>query len=85
MPSNLKKSKYFRGIFKWNMEGIKEQFKDLSGLIIIDSLDNIDDLESDIQEFSANTGLQVKERKHVGLGGLKSVIDEAIKKLENQK
>ena len=85
MPSSLKKSKYFRGIFDWNMEGIKEQFKDLSGIIIIDSLDNMDELESDIEEFSENTGLKVKERKHVGLDGLKSVIEEAIKKLEPKK
>jgi hypothetical protein len=85
MPSNLKKSKYFRGIFDWNMEDIKEQFEHLDGLIIIDSLDSLDELESDIQEFSVNTGLQVKKRKHVGLDGLKSVIDEAIKKLEKQK
>jgi hypothetical protein len=83
MPSNLKKSKYFRGIFDWNMEGIKEQFEHLTGLIIIDSLGNLDELESDIEEFSVHTGLQVKDTKAVGLAGLKSVIDEAIKKLQN--
>jgi hypothetical protein len=85
MPSNLKKSKYFRGIFDWNMEGIKEQFEHLTGLIIIDSLGNLDELESDIEEFSVHTGLQVKDTKDVGLAGLKAVIDEAIKKLQNQK
>jgi hypothetical protein len=84
MPSNLKKSKYFRGIFDWNMEGIKEQFEHLTGLIIINSLDNLDELESDIEEFSVHTGLQVKDTKTVGLDGLKAVIDEAIKKLQNQ-
>ena len=84
MPSNLKKSKHFRGIFDWNMEDIKEQFQHLAGIIIIDSLDNLDELEGDIQEFSVNTGLQVKDTKTVGLNGLKSVIDEATKKLENQ-
>jgi hypothetical protein len=84
MPSNLKKSKYFRGIFDWNMEGIKEQFEHLTGLIIIDSLGNLDELESDIEEFSVHTGLQVKDTKAVGLAGLKAVIDEAIKKLQNQ-
>jgi hypothetical protein len=84
MPSNLKKSKYFRGIFDWNMEGIKEQFEHLTGLIIIDSLGNLDELESDIEEFSVHTGLQVKDTKAVGLAGIKAVIDEAIKKLQNQ-
>lgn len=85
MPSNLKKSARFREIFDWNMEDIKEQFEHLAGLIIIDSLDNLDELESDIEEFSIHTGLQVKDTKAVGLTGLKAVIDEAIKKLENQK
>ena len=85
MPSNLKKSKHFRGIFDWDMEGIKEQFEHLEGVIIIDSLDNLDELQSDIEEFCVNTRLQVKETKSVGLNGLKAVIDEAAKKLQNQK
>ena len=85
MPSNLKKNKYFREIFDWNLEGIKEQFEHLSGVIVIDSLDNLDELESDITEFCDNTGLQVKETKTVGLDGLKAVIDEATKKLQNKK
>jgi hypothetical protein len=84
MPSNLKKSKHFRGIFDGNMEGIKEQFEHLTGIIVIDSLDNLDALKSDIEEFSIHTGLQVKDKKAVGLDGLKAVIDEAIKKLQNQ-
>ena len=83
MPSNLKKSPRFREIFDWNMEGIKEQFEHLTGVIIIDSLDNLDELKSDIEEFSIHTGLQVKDKKAVGLHGLKAVIDEAIKKLHN--
>jgi hypothetical protein len=85
MPSNLKKSAQFREIFDWNMEGVKEQFENLEGLIIIDSLDNLDKFKSDIEEFSINTGLQVKDTKTVGLDGLKAVIDEAIKKLQTQK
>ncbi|MCW4016200.1 MAG: DUF1638 domain-containing protein [Candidatus Bathyarchaeota archaeon] len=83
MPSNLKQTEYFREIFDWNLEGIKEQFEHLNGLIIIDSLDNLNELKSDIEEFSENTGLAVKETKTVGLDGLKSVIDEAIKKLQS--
>jgi hypothetical protein len=85
MPSNLKKTKYFKEIFDWNMKGIKEQFEHLNGLIIIDSLDNLDELESDINEFSFFSGLEIKQTKHVGLDGLKAVIEEATKKLESQK
>ena len=84
MPSNLKKCARFREIFDWNMEGITEQFEHLAGLIIIDSLDNLDELKIDIEEFSIHTGLKVKDTKAVGLAGLKAVIDEAIKKLQNQ-
>ncbi len=85
MPSNLKNNKYFREIFDWNIEDIKEQFEHLAGVIIIDSLGNLDELQSDITEFCVNTGLQVKETKAVGLDGLKAVIDEAAKKLQNKK
>jgi hypothetical protein len=85
MPSNLKKSKFFRPIFDWNNEGVKEQFEHLDGIIIIDSLDNLDEFKDDIEEFSINTGLQIKDTKNVGLEGLKAVIDEAIKKLQNKK
>jgi len=84
MPSNLKKTAGFREIFDWNMEDVKDQFEDLSGLIIIDSLDNLDTFKSDIEEFSYHTGLEVKDTKVVGLDGLKAVIDEAIKKLHDR-
>ena len=83
MPSNLEKFKYFREIFDWNLEGVKEQFEHLNGVIIIDSLNNLDELKSDIEEFIQHTGLQVKTIKTVGLDGLKAVIDEALKKLQN--
>ena len=83
MPSNLKKFKYFREIFDWNLEGVKEQFEHLDGVIIIDSLNNLDELKSDIEEFIQHTGLQVKTIKTVGLDGLKAVIDEALKKLQD--
>ena len=84
MPSNLKKTAGFREIFDWNIEDVKDQFEDLSGLIIIDSLDNLDTFKSDIEEFSYHTGLEVKDTKVVGLDGLKAVIDEAIKKLHDR-
>lgn len=41
------------------------------------------ELRRDIEEFSYNTGLEVKKVKHVGLDGLKALIEEASKKLEN--
>ena len=84
MPSNLKKNKHFRQIFDWSFEDIKEQFEHLEGVILIDSLDNLDELRGDIEEFCVNTGLRVKETKTAGLEGLKAVIDEAAEKLQKQ-
>ena len=85
MPSNMKNSQHFREVFNWEIDGIKEQFEHLDGLIIINSLDNLEEYNKDIEEFSDNTGLKVKEIKTVGLDGIKAVIDEAIKKINNQK
>jgi hypothetical protein len=84
MPTNLRKNKYFKEIFDWKMEFIKDQFEHLNGLIIIDSLNNIEELKSNIEEFSFYSGLEVKSTKHAGLNGLKIVIEEAIKKLEDK-
>ncbi|MEJ2241043.1 MAG: DUF1638 domain-containing protein [Candidatus Bathyarchaeota archaeon] len=81
MPSNMKKSPHFMEIFNWKIDGIEEQFEHLDGLIIINSLDNIEEYNDDIEEFSQNTKLKVKKIKNVGLNGLKTVIDEAIKKI----
>ena len=78
IPSNLKKNKYFKEIFDWNIDGIKEQFEHLDGIIIIDSLNNLHELKKDIEEFSFHTGLKVRNTKSVGLEGLKAVIEKAI-------
>ncbi len=85
MPSNMKKSPYFREIFNWEIDGIEEQFEHLDGLIIINSLDNLEEFNNDIEEFSYYTGLKVKDIKNVGLDGLKTVIDESINKIHTQK
>lgn len=83
VPSNLKESKYFKKIFDWNFENIKEQFECLDGVIVIDSLGNLEELKIEIDEFTQNTGLQVSTIKSVGLEGLKAVIDESINKLKS--
>lgn len=83
MPSNLKKSKYFKKIFDWNIENIKEQFECLDGVIVIDSLGNLEESKNEIDEFTQNTGLQVSIIKSVGLERLKALIDESISKLKS--
>ncbi len=84
MPSNVEKNVWFQQVFDWNQEGIKNLFRDLKGVILIDSLENLDEYKSDIQEFTCHTGLPVKNKEAVGIHGLKAVILEAIRKLEMQ-
>jgi hypothetical protein len=81
MPSNLRANIYFREIFDWSQENIKEMFKDLTGIIVVDSLENPDEFKADIEEFSLNSGLPVKQTKTVGVNELKTLVLEAIKKL----
>ena len=82
MPSNLRNNVRFRQVFDWSQKEIKNMFTNLKGVIILDSLENLDEFKSDIEESSSNTGLPVKSKKAVGTHGLETVILEAIKKLE---
>ncbi|UCC58775.1 MAG: DUF1638 domain-containing protein [Candidatus Bathyarchaeum sp.] len=84
MPSNLEKNVHFRQVFDWSEDEIKTLFRDLKGVILIDSLGNLDEFKSDTEKFSSNTGIPVKNTEDVGTHGLKAVILEAIKKLKPQ-
>jgi hypothetical protein len=84
MPSNVEKNENFRQVFDWSQKEIKLLFRDLNGIILIDSLGNLDEFESDIEKFRSNTGLQVTNTEEVGIRGLEAVLFEALKKLENQ-
>ena len=70
MPSNVEKNKNFCQIFDWSQKEIKTLFRDLKGIILIDSLENLDEFESDIEKFSSNTGLGVTNNEEVGIRGL---------------
>jgi len=83
MPSNLKMNARFNRLFGRSTEEARKQFSKLKGLILLDSLGNLEEFKDEIEEFSYYTGLQVLHKKVVGLGGLKDVILEAIKKLKD--
>jgi len=51
----------------------------LEGIILVESLEPLD--QEKVQAFSEHTGLPVIETLHVGLDGLKAVLDEAIAQL----
>jgi hypothetical protein len=67
--------------FEKSKGDLKERYSMLNGLILLDSLGNLDELKDEIDEISRRTGLPVMERREVGLEGLKQVIEEAIERL----
>lgn len=67
--------------FETSKEDLKSRYSMLDGLALLDSLGNLDELKEDIEEISRCTGLQVKERRDVGLEGLRQVIQEAVERL----
>lgn len=56
----------------------RRRFSMLKGIIIVDSLDNMEQYRDRIEYFSDQTGLPVVGHKKVGLSGLKKVIEEAL-------
>lgn len=83
MPSNLKTNERFSPLFDRSKEEARKQFRMLKGIILLDSLGNLNEFKDDIEEFSDHTGLPVLDKKAVGLDGLRDVIFEAIKKLKD--
>jgi Protein of unknown function (DUF1638) len=59
-------------------EETRDMFSMLKGIILIDSLGNLDDFQKDIDRISDKTGLPIIERRQVGLDGIKKVLQEAI-------
>jgi hypothetical protein len=84
MPSKLRQNKRFRGILDLNEAETKRQFKKLKGILIFDSLSNMEELKKEIEEFSSKTGLPVLKVTQVGLEPFRKLILEAVAKLEIQ-
>lgn len=80
-PAWIKFGKRFRTLSK---EEAREQFSVLKGIILLDSLGNLDDYMEEIKEFSDYSGLPILEIKNIGLEGLKERILEAVKKLKEK-
>lgn len=71
----------FWNSFEKSKEDLKNRYRMLDGLVLLDSVGNLDALAREIEQIGRQTGLPVKERRHVGLEGLKDVIVEAVNKL----
>ncbi len=64
-------------------ENLKDRYAMLEGIILLDTLGDLDDYRDDIKTISRATGLPILEEKKVGLQGLQDVIEEAIGRLEH--
>ena len=56
----------------------REMFSMLDGIILLDSMGDLDDYQSKIDEIVDHTGLPILDRKRIGVDGLKDVLLEAL-------
>ena len=84
MPSELKANPRFRPIFyDLSPEEVRKQFSPLKGILLFDSLEDLDEFKNEIEEFSNHTGLAIIGKKLAGLDRLKDFILETIERLKN--
>jgi len=84
MPSNLKANPRFRPIFYGtNMEEMRQQFSKLKGILLLDSLEDLDKFKNEIEEFGNHTGLPILGKKVSGLERFKDLILETMRRLTN--
>jgi hypothetical protein len=69
--------------FEKSEENLKDRYAMLEGIVLLDTLGDLDDYGDDIKTISNATGLPILEEKKAGLQGLQDVIEEAIGRLEN--
>ena len=57
---------------------LKELFKDIRGIVLLDTLGNSSELTKEVEKL--DTGLEILETRYVGCESVKNVIQEAIEK-----
>jgi hypothetical protein len=57
-------------------EQLRQLFQGLRGIVLLDTLGKPDELRSEVEKL--NTGLHILETREVGLGNVRTVIEEAI-------
>lgn len=67
------------GLLAEPRERVREMFSSLDGIILVESLEPFDPQK--VQALSEQTGLPVQETLHVGVDGVKAVLEEAIARL----
>ena len=72
---------FFKDVENGKTAGVpRHLYKKLEGIILLDSLDNMEQHRDDIDRFCNYTGLSVIKRLPVGLSGLKATIEETLEK-----
>ena len=61
-------------------EDNRRRFNMLKGIMLVDSLGDMERHRNRIEHFSDQTGLPVMEHRVVGLDGLKAVVEEALQR-----
>jgi len=84
MPSQLKANPRFSPIFYGpSPKEVKQQFSKIKGILLFDSLEDLDEFKNEIEEFSNHTGLAIIGKKLTGLDRLKDFLLETIKSFQN--
>ena len=61
-------------------EAFKKLFNGLKGIVLLDSLGNLDNHKKEIEELQSFTGLPILEKRSIGLENLKKLILESTKR-----
>jgi len=69
---------WFEDMNRGTMEETRKKFSMLRGIILVDSMGDLDAFKDRVEHISEQTGLPVLEHKGAGLDGLKSVILKAL-------
>lgn len=59
-------------------EKIREMYSVLDGIVLLDAMGDLDDLQPEIDEIVELTGLPILDHRKIGLDGLKNVLLEAL-------
>jgi len=71
---------WFEDMNRGTLEETRKMFSMLKGIILVDSMGDLDAFKDRIDQISEQTGLPVLEHKSAGLDGIKSVILKALEK-----
>ena len=71
---------WFEDMNRGTIEETRKMFSMLKGIILVDSMGDLDAFRDRIDQISKQTGLPVLEHKRAGLDGLKAVILKALEK-----